>query len=230
MCRKAIFSICPFALLLAGLCVLMELFLSVRLNAAEPTQVPGKPQKGTPQPMATACGPRCVQYLLRSYGQEEDLTRLIRETQWSNVNGAASLSSLDHALRARGINTYAMQVPAGTRLRWPFPVLIYSCGGRGEGHFSVWVPDSSTDRARIWDGLSGLGAKPVNCLPPECLGAILLTANSPITHPENVIAPPPMLARWAVYLLAVLPVVVLAIELSRFKLAFFVNPRNLIRR
>jgi hypothetical protein len=226
MHKNALSLICRSLPLLMGVCLFTEAALP-RLYAGEDIQ---SPERDAREKMPNACGPQCVRYVLHCYGQEEELVKLIRETQWSQVDAAASLSSLNQALRNRGVFTYAMRVPVGTELHWPFPVLLHLCVSEKMGHFSVWVPDSTIGSGRIWDGLGGLGSKQTNCLPSRCSGAILLTSPRPIVHPEDAISRPLIDNRWVLCLLAAGPLLLAVIGFRRRLSTFFTNLRSSVRR
>lgn len=49
------------------------------------------------------CGPRCVQYVVQHYGGDENLTDLVREIQWPDLEAGSSFDSLKDALAKRGV-------------------------------------------------------------------------------------------------------------------------------
>lgn len=157
--------------------------LAWRVQAVSPTQN-ALPQTNGPGDMF--CGPRCVQYILKYYGKDEDLIDLVRETQWPNLEQGASLQSLDIALRKRGVHTSALRLKSINTLRWPYPVLLHLKGQNGGGHYIVWLPCSSADQATVWVGLDGQETGATRQLAQRCSGRILLTAPTSITRLEGV--------------------------------------------
>jgi ABC-type bacteriocin/lantibiotic exporter with double-glycine peptidase domain len=102
------------------------------------------------------CGPRCLRFILEHYGRKMELLDLVRRTQWPTIENGASLADLDETLRSNGIHTFALRMPEGMDLDWPYPVLLHVQGkGHPVGHFSVWLPRQTGSPALIWDGLNG---------------------------------------------------------------------------
>ena len=112
------------------------------------------------------CGPRCVQYLLRHYGQEEELTELVQEIQWPDLEAGASLAAIDEVLQGRGVFTRAVRLPAAGRLKWKHPAIIHLAQSQPAemGHYVVWLPSSTPHRADVWAGLAGVQSGPVDNL------------------------------------------------------------------
>jgi len=142
-----------------------------------------------------ACGPRCVQYVLRHYGSSVDLVDLIRELQWSDFSRGTTLAEIQGVLERRGLYTAAIRINDLARLRWRHPVVLHLARTRNEiGHYVVWLRNRRTQQV-VWNGLMGEIELP-DALPGlPFSGAVLLTAPSPITHPESALASPrPFLA------------------------------------
>ena len=73
----------------------------------------------------TVCGPRCVQALLRSYGQEVELIDLVREPHTEGVEKGTTLGQMRDAFTHRGLHAAVVHLPAGATLTWPEPVIIH---------------------------------------------------------------------------------------------------------
>lgn len=130
---------------------------------------------------SVVCGPRCVGFVLREYGRDEDLTDLVREMQWPNLSGGATLGALARALEKRGVNTCAVSLDPREGFRWRYPVIVHldRCG-TSLGHYVVWMPSSSGSEAVVWDGINGLSTIAYQELASEMSGSVLLTSPSPI--------------------------------------------------
>ena len=138
-------------------------------------------------PSNIVCGPRCVQYLLKHYGQEVDLIELVREMQWPELEAGTTMDTIEKALNSRGIHTLGMQLAPRARLKWPHPVLVHmKVEGAKFGHFAVRLP-SSSDTVDLWCGLAGIQRVSEDELSKRCTGAVLLTAPKPITDVESAI-------------------------------------------
>jgi hypothetical protein len=100
------------------------------------------------------CGPRCIQRLLEWYGKDEDLTPIIRETQGPEIRHGSSLRSLQEALNRRGIHSAAVEVPAGCRVEWRYPIILHdaniSTDRDPKGHFFLWLPASGSGEASVF--------------------------------------------------------------------------------
>jgi ABC-type bacteriocin/lantibiotic exporter with double-glycine peptidase domain len=149
-------------------------------------------QDHSPQLRATrrsdmVCGSRCARYLLKYYGHDIDLIALVREIQWPDFEAGATMEAIDSALRARGINTYAMRLSHEARLKWPFPVLLHLEPENDRGHFVVWLPSSSADVVSMWCGLDGISEGLEREWAQRRSGAVLLTAPHQIDNPDAAV-------------------------------------------
>jgi ABC-type bacteriocin/lantibiotic exporter with double-glycine peptidase domain len=136
------------------------------------------------------CGPRCVQQVLRHFGQEADLIELTRETQWPDIDAGATMESLDQALRRRGIHTRAVRVPEGATFLWPFPAIVHTRPRSGSlGHYVVWLPSSTANRVDFWAGPHGVGYAPAEQFWQRSSRAALLTGPEAITRPQDALTP-----------------------------------------
>lgn len=127
------------------------------------------------------CGPRCVQRVLEHYGQDVELTDLVRELQGATVDRPASLAEMTRVLESRHV--YAAGVRLSPRdlrhLSWPDAVIAhFNHGGSSVGHFRVLFADRAP--MRVWDGLAGESAARTNQWAAHASGTILLTSRSPI--------------------------------------------------
>ncbi|MDA1053652.1 MAG: cysteine peptidase family C39 domain-containing protein [Planctomycetota bacterium] len=134
------------------------------------------------------CGPRCVEFVLRHYDQRGDeLVDLIREMQWPEFEAGSALFGVQYALEKRHVSTYAMQLPAGARLRWKHPVILHLADQENSlGHFVVWLPSSTPGAAHVWTGLPGIQIGRTSQLFAEPR-VVLLTAPEPIVDPRLAI-------------------------------------------
>lgn len=136
------------------------------------------------------CGPLCARLILQKLGKEADLTALIREIQWPNLEQGTTLDALAGALENRGLYTHALRVAPGTRLRWPWPVLVHYQPHHGNvGHFAVWTPEPNGrgDDFTVWDPKLCCGRNPEAEFSRRMSGAVLLVAPGPITDPGSAV-------------------------------------------
>jgi len=189
---------------MARLSVVLLLFAACTLGLAQRAALPagqdagqtGRPE--SPSGGDPVCGPRCVQFLLKWYRDEEaDLVELVREMQWPELESGCTLDALSSALRKRGIETYAMRIPPEARLQWPHPVVLHlkshdaaeaADAAGAMGHYVLWLPSSSRAEARVWEGLSGVKTYPNRLLGERRSGAVLLTSPIAIDDPEAAVA------------------------------------------
>jgi ABC-type bacteriocin/lantibiotic exporter with double-glycine peptidase domain len=95
------------------------------------------------------CGPKCVKHVLTYYGQQAELTDLIREIQWPDYEQGATMAALAKALERRGIFVRAMVVPVSIPLRWLNPVILHFANKQG-GHFAVLEPVKNGNGVVLW--------------------------------------------------------------------------------
>ena len=132
------------------------------------------------------CGPRCVQYILKEYGQQGDLIELIREMQWPNLEGGSTLTALEQALTSRGIHCGISEVPEDAQIAWKHPVIVHLRGRSGTiGHFAIWLPCSSNETVWLWAGPHGFVTATLSDFARERTPLILLTSTDVIAHDAN---------------------------------------------
>lgn len=135
------------------------------------------------------CGPRCVEFILKYYGKNGvDLVDLVNEIQGEQVDRGATMERLKNALDARGMFTFAGEIPLGGRLRWPHPVIVHlrSEDPRGMGHYVVQLP-SEGGTAIVYSGLSGYQKGSEKDLAGRMSGHVLLTSPEPISDPISCV-------------------------------------------
>jgi ABC-type bacteriocin/lantibiotic exporter with double-glycine peptidase domain len=133
------------------------------------------------------CGPRCVQFLLRYYGREdEQLIDLVRELQWPQLEAGTSLADIEANLRRHAIHTHALSLGAAARLDWPHPVVVHlDASDRTMGHFVVLLPPMDGDVVTVWAGLQGIASGNWLTLRTRMSGYALLTSPTPIARPTD---------------------------------------------
>ncbi len=165
------------------LCAACGVVISAGALASDPPKAAGVPERA----QDLVCGPRCIQYVLRHYGQDADLIDLVKEVQWPNLEAGATLAAVETALNKRGIHTQAISITAGGRLQWPHPVVLHVRGDGDLGHFVVWLGRTEAGADVVWDGLSGSQTGPWDKLYTHCTGTALLTAPAPIDCPQDAV-------------------------------------------
>ncbi len=132
------------------------------------------------------CGPRCVKFILKTYGQEVGLIDLVKEIQWPDLEAGASLDRIERSLNGRGIHTKAVRFSPGRRFDWPHPSVLYTDEGNPpRGHYVVAVPEAETgSEGLIWAGVEGWRRGPWGEITRGFSGVALLTSPDPI--PETV--------------------------------------------
>ena len=134
------------------------------------------------------CGPRCVKFILKSYGQEADLIDLAKEIQWPDLEAGASLDRIEQSLHARGIHTKAVRFAPGRRLNWPHPAVLYTDEGNPpRGHYVVSAPDGGSESDDlIWAGVEGWRRGRWDEITRGFSGVALLTSPNPILTTDTV--------------------------------------------
>jgi hypothetical protein len=104
--------------------------------------------------VGTICGPQCVHYLLRHYGNDADLAAIVYEMQSNETDQGTTIKSVCDALHSRGINTSVLKLRPGARITWSSPVVVLlpSESRDAIGHYVVWLPSSSLFGDSVWDG------------------------------------------------------------------------------
>ncbi len=162
-------------------------FVALRATAfGQPVDLAGA--LGSP-PRDLVCGPRCVQFLIQYYFKKNlDLTDLVREIQWPDIERGARLDTISESLQKRGLFTCPMRIGSEMRIDWPYPVLVHLGKNLDEnGHFVVWLPTSSSGKDEIWFGVDGVRQEIPYDLARKRSGFILLTAPKPILNPKAAI-------------------------------------------
>jgi ABC-type bacteriocin/lantibiotic exporter with double-glycine peptidase domain len=129
------------------------------------------------------CGPRCVQYVLKQFGQDVELADIVREMQWPQLTEGASAASLVAALEKRGVFVKIIQVnPKSTIFAWEHPMILHLKPDDDEslGHFVVRLPQSNDNNIVIVDGLAGVYSKSYNEFCKKMSGVVLLCSPTPI--------------------------------------------------
>lgn len=153
--QKRLLSLCVVAFLLSG-----------RSNADGPRY-------------DLACGPRCVQYILRELGYSSDLIALVEEIQGQDLDSGASFHDLDVAFARRDLYTQACFASrAWLEDSWDDFAIVHCETELNEGHFVVFVPASNGDQCAYWDGLRGTFFRFQSPLRPT--GNVLLVSANPI--------------------------------------------------
>lgn len=124
-----------------------------------------------------ACGPRCVSYVLRSYGlSSPQLVALVEQMQLPAIDRGSTLENVRTVLEQHGIPGKGVQFDIDRPLRWPYPAILHYKPDAGQsGHFVVWLPSSEGSRAQIWNGLLGIQEEDWPDLSKRLSGAALLT-------------------------------------------------------
>ncbi len=162
-------------------CLLAGLLLQPMGARGQEPIAPGKDDSS----IDVICGPRCVQRILRYFGKpEEELYDIVREIQWPDTEAGATLLSVATALERQGVRTYAMKMPRTSELAWPHPVIMHIDGDSRGGHYILWYPPTADGLHRVWTGPEGWVKGPWEEVTRGRTGSVLLTAPSPITHPE----------------------------------------------
>ena len=141
------------------------------------------------------CGPRCLQFILRHYGQEADLVDLIRKVQWPDLEQGTSLSALHNELEERGVHSVIVRCPTDSLPDWPHPLIVHfepvEESTQGLGHFSVVIPNSvTTNSISLWGGQNGPEIVPVPKFARQISGWAILTSPEPIPVDLNVLQKP----------------------------------------
>ncbi len=160
--------------------------LAGRNASGAETSPPATTEENRPD---VVCGPRCVQYILKHYGQQVELHDLIQELQWPNLEAGSNLADLQKSLNKRGIHTAAIQLSPGAKLDWPEPVLVHlklgtSITPETLGHFVVWLPSSTNDIVHLWFGPKGVHQGTNARFAGICSGGMLLISRNPIADSQ----------------------------------------------
>jgi hypothetical protein len=170
---------------------LAGLWLAISPSSVAPAEAERGQQSGTTRAERIVskgdviCGPRCVEFILDYYGKTSvDLVDLVRETQGDEIDRGSTMATLKNALDARGVYTYAGEIPPGGHLRWPYPAIVHlrSEDPRGMGHYVVQLA-SEGGTAVVYSGLSGYQRGGENDLGARMWGHVLLTSPEPISDP-----------------------------------------------
>ena len=64
------------------------------------------------------------------YGLREELTDLIYELQWPQMDKGSSLADLARSLKKRGVHVCAARIPPSLAIYWQNPVIVHFSGRR----------------------------------------------------------------------------------------------------
>ena len=130
----------------------------------------------------TVCGPRCVQAILRSYGQEAELIDLVRELHTEGVEKGTTLGQMRDAFEQRGLHAAVVHLPRDATLTWPEPVIVHlkPLGKQTMGHFIV-ATASNDETISVHDLLNGTLRGTQEELRKTMSGDILLVSKLPIS-------------------------------------------------
>ncbi len=178
-----------------------------------------KPAGPARRPSDIVCGPRCLEYIAKSFrpGFSMGLSEIVAQVQPEFEKGA-SLAHLDRFLNQQGLHTLAIKPAAGTAICWPYPVLLHlSAEDDDLGHYVVLLPGSDRATATVWSGLAGVIKVPTWRLSERIGGGALLISPKPIP-PTDPAFPATLDSRvrrvgWATILLAT-PIIGLALAPS----------------
>ncbi|MCA9145088.1 MAG: hypothetical protein KDB05_19970 [Planctomycetales bacterium] len=157
-------------------------------------QTPGDEKSVRDDRTATQfCGPCCVQYVLKAFGQSHDVDELIREIQWPESEHGATLDSLSKALSRRGVHVFPANVQNGrdVELISRFPIILHLNGkAEMDAHYVVWLPSESMEIATIWDPATRKTFElEWDAYSTTLSGAMLLTSPDPQSSPDFAIRP-----------------------------------------
>ena len=163
-----------------------------------------------------ACGPRCLDFLIRYYKKPEiDLVDLIQEVQWPDFEAGAKLSERETALNHRGIFTKCVRINSSQRLRWPRPVLAHLSEEGIPGHYVIWLPSSDSKTTKLWAGLSGRKSGPTADFAQKLSGVVMLTSESRIEDDMMVATSPRWMLMVGIIISVPLMVILLFIRFKR---------------
>lgn len=138
------------------------------------------------------CGPKCVGYLLDYYQVSErpSLVALTRELQGRDIDQGTTLSVLSEYLAEHGVHTVPIGLSGSARLNWRYPALVHLKPPiSGEiGHFVIWLPSSTSDEVRYWDGDHGVVCVPQSEWQRKRSGSVLLTSPVKIESVDGAVS------------------------------------------
>lgn len=178
--------------------------LAGRNASGAETSPPATTEENRPD---VVCGPRCVQYILKHYGQQVELHDLIQELQWPNLEAGSNLAGLQKSLNQRGIHTAAFKLPPGSQLGWTQPVIVHLKEGTTVtsgtlGHFAVWLPTSANGVAELWFGPDGVRRGTNSRFDSIRSGTVLLTYPRPIPD-TSIVGETSYQERWSMYVFVI---------------------------
>jgi hypothetical protein len=132
------------------------------------------------------CGPRCAQFVLSHFGQEEDLVALVQEIQWPDLEGGCSIEAIQECLSARGLYTSCVTLTDDVVPFSPHPVIAHHPPSEGSlGHFSVLMPAGEGENAiTVWDGIAGYAVTDMKTWRASCSGVVLFASDNSINVDE----------------------------------------------
>lgn len=134
------------------------------------------------------CGPRCVEYVLGSYGRQIPLIRLVDEMSGTNLDQGTSLDALRRSLIRHGVYAQAISLRGRYRVHWKSPVIMHlkytSSLANKLGHFVVLLPESDMRHAHVWNGLNGIEVGTWDNFSGMASDVALLTSSVPISDAD----------------------------------------------
>ncbi|GIW97430.1 MAG: hypothetical protein KatS3mg111_0763 [Pirellulaceae bacterium] len=130
-----------------------------------------------------ACGPRCVEFLLKHFGHSADLIELIKELQWPDLEAGTNLETIKNCIISRGLYAYPVRFDSHDVPYLEAPIILHL--GRNEssdgGHFCVLMPNSTKGHlVAIWDGAAGYRVLEKQALLESLTGVGLAVSSTPL--------------------------------------------------
>ena len=135
-------------------------------------------------PQDVVCGPRCVEFLLKTLRPETSasLVDIVSQVQPDFERGS-SLGVIKRYLEAQGLYTLALQPARGSALVLPHLALVHIRPSDSTlGHFVVLLPNSDSNKAIVWSGQAGRLSLPMWELGQMIDGGMLLVGTSPFQN------------------------------------------------
>jgi len=130
------------------------------------------------------CGPRCVKRVMDFYAlPKEDLLQVARSFDVLDEKKGSTLNEISSQLKSRGIYCETLRVQSLSQLDWNYPVVVHLGSDKGEGHFCVFIPDTTFQKegfVRVFDGNHGDILAPISSWGSICDRVVLLTSPEPI--------------------------------------------------
>jgi len=149
----------------------------------------------SPQPVGgdIACGPRCVQFILKTYGYDISLYDLFEEIMPQGSVDGSSLLSLANSFEKFGIYTKLIHLGDNTVPNWSYPVILHlnpTSNSSTIGHYVVLTHTTNDDEVTIWNGLTGIEYGSYADLQKRMSGNVLFTSPDPIVNLTDALRSP----------------------------------------